>query len=247
MTACVVIPVLNEQEQLAESVLRVIDVLSSQWRGEYVVVIADNGSTDLTPQIAAQLAQRHAQVRNLRLEERGRGRALRAAWLSSNADVLAYLDVDLSTDLCHLTELLLTVTSREWDVAIGSRLHPQSIVKRSFKREILSRGYNKILRIVLGLKCKDAQCGFKAISRAAAQRLIPLIENGHWFFDTELLVLAQQNGFRVGEIPVIWVEDTDSRVKIVNTIAEDLWGVGRLAWRRFWPKRRELEQVADPK
>lgn len=232
MKACIVIPVLNEEEQLADSVAKVHAEMAASRPGSFSLVIADNGSTDATPQIAAELSSRFPEVRVLRLTERGRGGALRLAWQRSDADVLAYMDVDLSTDLAHLPELLGSVASGEYDLVIGSRLLPESQVKRSLKREILSRGYSGLLRTVLGLHIRDAQCGFKAISRSAADSLLPLVENNHWFFDTELLALAQWLGWRIRELPVRWVEDTGSRVQLLHTIGEDLGGLWRLRRQR---------------
>ena len=233
MNACIVIPVLNEEEQLVGSVGRVHEALKRCWGHDFSLVIADNGSTDATPHIAAELARQYLEVEVLRLDKRGRGGALRAAWLRSTAEVLAYMDVDLSTDLVHLPELLNAVASDHCDIVIGSRLLNNSQVERCFKREVLSRGYSGLLRAVLGLRVRDAQCGFKALSREAAQRLLPSIQNDNWFFDTELLAEAQWQGLRIHELPVHWVHDPDSRVKLLPTIAEDLGGLGRLWWRRM--------------
>jgi glycosyltransferase involved in cell wall biosynthesis len=224
--------VLNEEEQLADSVSRLHDAMIRHCGGCFSLVIADNGSTDDTPKIAARLVLEYPQVELLRLDQRGRGGALRTAWLHSTADVLAYMDVDLSTDIAHLPELLGAVLSGKCDVAIGSRLLPESQIRRSFKREVLSRGYSGLLRTVLGLQVRDAQCGFKALSRDAARRLLPLVQNNHWFFDTELLAHAQWQGLRISELPVRWVHDPGSRVRLLPTIAEDLLGIGRLWLRR---------------
>lgn len=245
MNACIVIPVLNEELQLADSVGRVHKAMARVWGGSFSIVIADNGSTDSTARIASDLALKYHRVELLRLEQRGRGGALRKAWLSSTAEVLAYMDVDLSTDIAHLPELLGPIVSGDCDVAIGSRLLPHSRVERNLKREILSRGYSSLLRGILGLRIHDAQCGFKALSRRAAQLLLPQVQNEHWFFDTELLAHAQWAGLQVIELPVRWVHDPDSRVRILPTIAEDLRGLARL-WlhRRRAGKAEHLRPIA---
>jgi glycosyltransferase involved in cell wall biosynthesis len=228
MKACVVIPALNEEDQLEFSARRLLQAMHVSWEGAFELVIADNGSTDATAQIAARLAEDFCEIKLKHISERGRGGALRAAWMESEADILAYMDVDLSTDLAHLTELLNSIASGNYDVAIGSRLLSQSQVSRGLIREVLSRGYNQLLRLSLNLQAHDAQCGFKAISKTAALRLLPLIKDNNWFFDTELLVYAQQEGFRVKEFPVRWTDDPDSRVKILRTVFEDVAGIWRL-------------------
>jgi glycosyltransferase involved in cell wall biosynthesis len=225
----VVIPVHNEQGVLTASIRRLHDYLSAalpllRWR----IVIADNGSTDETLRIAMALAEDLPDVELLALTEKGRGRALRAAWERSEADVVCYMDADLSTDLRALPPLLAPLLSGHSDVAIGTRLSPGSRVVRGRKREFISRGYNRLLHTVLGARFSDAQCGFKAIRTAAARRLVPAVRDDGWFFDTELLVVAQSQGMRIYEVPVDWVDDPDSRVDIVRTALEDLRGIARL-------------------
>jgi len=168
------------------------------------------------------------QLRVLRLEQAGRGRALKGAWFTSEAEVLSYMDIDLSTDLRHLPELIGTVAEGRADVAVGSRLLPESRTTRGWKRELISRTYNRMLQAGLGLGVRDAQCGFKAISRQAAQALLPQVRDTGFFFDTELLVLAQRGGWRVRELPVRWVDDPDSRVRLWRTIREDLKWIWRM-------------------
>jgi glycosyltransferase involved in cell wall biosynthesis len=164
----------------------------------------------------------------MRLAQPGRGRALKASWSASQADVVAYMDIDLSTDLVHLPALVEAVTRGGNDLAVGSRLAPGAQVIRSRQRELLSRVYNRLVHAALGLRVHDAQCGFKAMSRTAARALLPEVEDPGWFFDTELLVLAQRRGLRIAEIPVRWVEDSDSRVRLLSTIVGDLRGIWRL-------------------
>jgi glycosyltransferase involved in cell wall biosynthesis len=224
----VVIPVHNEERALRGSVNRLHRRLVDDVDVPFRLTIADNASTDRTAEIARSLASELAGVRYLRIEQKGRGRALRAAWSASDAEVLAYMDVDLSTDLVHLPALLDPLLAEEADIAIGSRLAPGAQVVRGLKRTVISRSYNALLGVVLGAGFSDAQCGFKAARREAIRALLPLIEDEGWFFDTELLYLAQRNAFSIHEVPVRWVDDTDSRVQIARTVLEDLKGIARL-------------------
>jgi putative flippase GtrA len=223
----VVIPVFNEEVQLAASVERVLEHLATMpWSSR--VTIADNASTDQTALIARRLAHTHPEVSVVHLAEKGRGRALRRVWSSSESDVLVYMDVDLSTDLAALLPLVAPLVSGHSDLAIGSRLSRTSRVERGLKRELISRSYNLLLRNTLRAKFSDAQCGFKAIRRDAARELLPLVEDNAWFFDTELLVVAERAGLRIHEVPVDWVDDPDSTVDLVRTAMDDLRGMARL-------------------
>ena len=224
----VVVPVYNEQTDLEPCVRRLHGYLTESFPYPFQITIADNASTDATPAVAARLAAELPHVGVVRLAEKGRGRALRAVWSASPAAVLAYMDVDLSTDLAALLPLVAPLITGHSDLAIGSRLSRGSRVVRGAKREFISRCYNLILRGTLAAKFTDAQCGFKAIRRDVAVRLLPLVEDTGWFFDTELLVLAQRAGLRIHEVPVDWVDDPDSRVDIVATAVADLKGVWRL-------------------
>src|SRR5205814_1241594 len=183
---------------------------------------------DATWPIAEYLAAELPNVRAIHLDAKGRGRALRTAWLSSEAAIVAYMDVDLSTDLDALLPLVAPLMSGHSDVAIGSRLARGARVRRGPKRELISRAYNFLLHIGLGAQFSDAQCGFKAITAVAARRLIPAVQDQAWFFDTELLVLAQRAGMRIHEVPVDWTDDPDSRVDIAKTAVDDLRGILRL-------------------
>jgi glycosyltransferase involved in cell wall biosynthesis/putative flippase GtrA len=223
----VVIPVFNEEAQLAASVERVLEHLATMpW--SYRVTIADNASTDQTALIARRLSHSHPEVRVVHLAEKGRGRALKRVWSDSESDVLVYMDVDLSTDLAALLPLVAPLVSGHSDLAIGSRLSRHSRVTRGARRELISRSYNLILRRALRARFSDAQCGFKAVRREAARELLPLVEDNSWFFDTELLVVAERAGLRIHEVPVDWVDDPDSSVDIVRTALDDLRGVARL-------------------
>ena len=224
----IVVPVHNEQAILARSIRRLHDHLCEAMPLRWRIIIADNASTDETPRIAAALAADLPGVDLLALAQKGRGRALRAAWLASEAEVVCYMDVDLSTDLRALLPLVAPLVSGHSDIAIGTRLHRGSQVVRGARRELISRSYNGLLRITLGARFSDAQCGFKAMRASAARRLLPCVRDEAWFFDTELLMLAQREGLRIHEVPVDWVDDPDSRVDIVRTALEDLRGIGRL-------------------
>ena len=226
----VVVPVYNEQAALEDSIRRLHGFLTASFPFTWRIVIADNASTDGTPFIAAALADELHGVTHLRLERKGRGLALREAWSRSDARVVSYMDVDLSTDLRGLLPLVAPLLSGHSDVAIGSRLARGAEVVRGPKRELISRAYNTILHAALRVRFTDAQCGFKAITRGAAAQLLPQIRDDGWFFDTELLVLAGRDGLRIHEVPVDWVDDPDSRVDIVPTAIEDLKGVARLAF-----------------
>ncbi len=225
----VVVPVHNEEGDLEACVRRLAVHLRGQVPYAFRITIADNASTDGTLLLARRLAGEIPEVRVVHLELKGRGRALRQVWSASDAQVLAYMDVDLSTDLAALLPLVAPLISGHSDVAIGTRLARGSRVVRGPKRELISRTYNLIVRGALGAHFTDAQCGFKALRREVAQRLLPLVEDTGWFFDTELLVLAERAGLRIHEVPVDWVDDPDSRVDVVATASADLRGVVRLA------------------
>ena len=224
----VVVPVYNEEHDLEPCVRRLCGYLDQHFPYRYRVTIADNASVDDTPGIARALAAELPQVTSVRLDRKGRGRALNSVWSASDARVLAYMDVDLSTDLNALLPLVAPLISGHSDLAIGSRLHRGSRVVRGPKREFISRCYNLILRASLAASFSDAQCGFKAIRADISRHLLPLVEDTGWFFDTELLVLAQRTGLRIHEVPVDWVDDPDSTVHIVSTAIADLKGVWRL-------------------
>ncbi|MEU9827398.1 bifunctional glycosyltransferase family 2/GtrA family protein [Micromonospora chersina] len=224
----VVVPVHNEEADLAPCVRRLHAHLTAHFPYPFRITVADNASVDGTLAVAEALAAELPEVGVLHLDAKGRGRALRAAWSGSPAPVLAYMDVDLSTDLAALLPLVAPLISGHSDLAIGTRLARTSRVVRGAKREVISRGYNLLLRGTLAVRFSDAQCGFKAIRADVAAGLLPLVQDTGWFFDTELLVLAQRSGLRIHEVPVDWVDDPDSRVDIVATAMADLRGIGRL-------------------
>lgn len=223
-----VIPCLNEAHVLERSVETVRDFLGRTFPYRWGVLIADNGSTDGTREIAQRLSEKYDEVSAVSLDQRGRGRALRRAWTHSDADVVAYTDVDLSTELEALEKMCRAIVEDGYDLAIGSRLMRESDIVRGFKRDFISRCYNLFIRLVLFTRFSDAQCGFKAVSRRVVNEIIPQVEDEAWFFDTELLVLGEKEGYRIKDVPVRWIDDEDSRVKIASTAWEDIKGVLRL-------------------
>ena len=231
--ADIVIPVYNEQEQLVESVLRLMSHLASSqiegWAYTWQIVIADNASTDDTWPIASRLAAQYPdRVRAVRIAAKGRGRALKLAWGESLAKIVAYMDVDLSTDIAQTGVLIGSLLYGGADVSFGCRLFDESQVVRSTKREFISRTYNGMLRVLLGAAFHDAQCGFKAMTAPAARHLLPYVQDNEWFFDTELLLLAQATNMRMYEFPVHWIEDPGTTVNIPDTVAKDLKGMWRM-------------------
>jgi glycosyltransferase involved in cell wall biosynthesis len=237
-TVDVVLPVYNEEHVLERSVRALhvycTDNLNHEWR----IVIADNGSRDETFAIAQRLEEELANVVAKHIPEAGRGRALTGAWLASEADVLAYMDIDLSTDLDAFPRLVNAVAVEGHDVAAGTRLGPGTETTRSLKREVLSRGFVFLINLLFATRLRDTQCGFKAIRRECASALLPLIQDTGWFWDTELLLLAAKGGWKVTFVPVRWLEDRDSRVKVASTVWRDLKGLARM--RRFdWSRARK--------
>jgi glycosyltransferase involved in cell wall biosynthesis len=224
----IVIPVHNEQQVLEANVRKLHSHLRREFAFTFQITIADNASADATLMVAHRLARVLPEVTVLHLDRKGRGRALRAAWSRSQADVVAYMDVDLSTDLAALEELLLPLLQVQGDITIGSRLAPGARVTRGVRRELISRAYNLLLHLFLRVGFSDAQCGFKAARREVIDALLDDVEDESWFFDTELLYLAQRRKFAIREVPVRWVEDDDSRVDILATAREDLRGIMRL-------------------
>lgn len=231
-----VIPTLNEAHTLERSVEKIRHYLHHEFPYPARILVADNGSHDGTGELADRLSTKFEDVRCLKLNQRGRGRALREAWSNSDADIVAYTDVDISTELPALEKICRAMHEDGYHLGTGSRLLPASKVTRGLKREFISRSYNLLIKLILGTRFSDAQCGFKAISREVANKVIPQIEDNGWFFDTELLVLAEKQGFKIKDVPVEWIDDDDSRVKILSTAWDDILGVLRV--RRFlWSKR----------
>lgn len=238
----IVIPVYNEEDALERSVNELRGYLEQHLPYRWNIVVADNASSDRTREIAERLSE-DSHVRVIRLDEKGRGRALRQAWLTSSADVVSYMDVDLSTNLKSFLPLIAPIITGHSDVAIGSRLLKSAVVQRQRKREVISRIYNLMIKMLFRNRFSDAQCGFKALSREAAHNLLPFVENQSWFFDTELLLLAEERGLRIYEVPVLWIEDLDSRVNITRTALEDVRGLMRVRKQR-WSRRLGAHEKA---
>lgn len=241
----IVIPVYNEEAQLETSVECLRAYLGTSFPYAWRITIADNASTDGTRAVAEQLVERYTDVRAVHLPLKGRGRALQQTWLTSDADIVAYMDVDLSTGLEGFLPLVAPLIARQSDVAIGTRLAHTSRVTRGVKRELISRGYNMLIKLLFWQHFSDAQCGFKAMRTSVARQLLPLVTDRTWFWDTEMLLLAEHNGLRISEVAVRWVDDPDSRVNLAPTIC-DLKGLARMR-RLFWQDGGYIAHREQPK
>ena len=236
-TVDIVVPVYNEEKILEKSISTLTDFLKKNFKHDWQIIIADNASIDKTLEIANNLSKKYKKVKVLHLDQKGRGRALRAAWTQSKADSVSYMDVDLSTDLTFFP-LMVDSLLQGYDVATGSRLMKGAEIKRSLKREILSRGYNVLVRLILGVNYKDSQCGFKAVTREIVDKIVPEVKDNAWFFDSELLFRAHKRGYKIKEIPVKWIEDEDSRVKIVNTVTNYLKSIAVLRLEYMFKRKK---------
>ena len=232
----VTVPVYNEERILERNVRKLHKYLTGNLPFRFVITIADNASTDATFAIAQRMHVELPGVRAVHLDRKGRGNALRHVWGSSNADIVSYMDCDLSTGLDAFLPLIAPLLSGHSDLAIGTRLARGAKVVRGPKRDFLSRSYNLLLRTVLSARFSDAQCGFKAARADVIKSLLPSVEDDGWFFDTELLMRAQRKGLRIYEVPVTWTDDPDSKVEIIRTALADLRGVARLQFGS--PRRR---------
>ncbi|MBI2611186.1 glycosyltransferase family 2 protein [Candidatus Gottesmanbacteria bacterium] len=241
----IVIPIYNEEKELEENIKKLHSFLEKKIKNyNWQITIVDNASTDKSLAIAQKLGKTLKNTKTMHLPQKGRGRAVKAAWEKSNAEILAYMDVDLSTDLNNFPTLLETLTNG-YDIAIGSRLLSQSHVeKRPVKREVLSRGYNIIIKLFFGVHFSDAQCGFKAVTHNVVKKLIPHIKDNGWFFDSELLIVGEKTGFRIAELPVVWVDNPGSTVRVLKTVYGDLKGLTRLFIDRPWEKIKSKELIS---
>jgi len=224
----IVIPVYNEERTLERSVDTLLRFLRERFPYRWRIVVADNASVDTTLEIAKRLSSQYPEVTHLHLDQKGRGRALRRAWLESDANIVSYMDVDLSTDLEAFLPLIDGLVHKGHHVAIGSRLKKGAQVERQPRREIISRCYNILIKLMFRNRFSDAQCGFKALTREAVADLVPIVKDQGWFFDSELLLRAEQRGYQIFEVPVAWVDDPDSRVNIAQTAWGDLKGLFRV-------------------
>ena len=233
----VVIPIYNEELELQESILKLKSFLAKNLAEyDWSIIIADNASTDNSKKIALNLAKSDKRITYLHLDLKGRGRAVKKAWSTSSADLLVYMDVDLSTDLKSLPNLLSSLI-RGYDIAIGSRLISKSkVINRPIKREILSRCYNILIKFLFRVKFSDAQCGFKAVTKNVAKKLLPDVKDNAWFFDSELLIIGEKKGYKIYEEPVLWIDNPGSTVRVMKTVYGDLEGLWRLFWNRPWRK-----------
>jgi len=237
----VTIPVYNEERALPRSIPILHQFLREHCSNlDWEIVIADNASVDKTLEIAKQLSTQFDRVTYVHLDQKGRGRALKKVWMGSYADILSYMDVDLSTNLESFPLLIDAVVSEGYDIAIGSRLMKGANTTRSFKREFISRSYNMLVKAMFFTKFSDAQCGFKALTQRVVQEIVPYCEDNGWFFDSELLIIAERLGYRIKDVPVKWIEDLDTRVKIVQTAIDDIKGLMRVRrnlWKRVYERR----------
>lgn len=236
-TLNITIPVYNEESALPKSIDKLYDFLSEKMKDyDWHIVIVDNASTDDTMKVGKELIKKYSRVKVIHLSQKGRGRAVKKTWQDSGADICSYMDVDLSTDLNHFRSLI-TSLSNGYDIAIGSRLARGAHVQgRTLKREIMSRCYNILIKILFWTKFSDAQCGFKAVNRRVVENLIPIIQDNEWFFDSELLIVGEKIGYKIFEVPVTWVDDLGTTVKIVRTAGGDLQGLLRLFLTEPWKK-----------
>jgi len=239
LSVTIVIPVYNEEVELHERIETLVayckaNVTSFDWE----IVIADNASTDATLKIAQTLAKKYSQVYALHMDQKGRGRAVKYAWMQSKSDILAYMDVDLSTDLRHLLPLLQSLT-RGYDIAIGTRnAFGSRVYGRNWLRTITSKGYISLIKLLFWVRFTDAQCGFKAVTSEVVKNIIPHIKDNEWFFDTEFLIFAEKSRLRIYEEPVTWVDNPGSTVRVLKTAQGDLRGLKRLFFTRPWKKQK---------
>lgn len=224
-----VIPIYNEEKIIENTVRETIKYLNENTKYSYILVVADNASTDSSPEIVKNLQKEIPFLEYVRLPKKGRGLALHTVWKDFNAEVVAYMDADLSSPLTSLPNIIDPILNNESDVTFGSRLLPPGqAINRKGKRELTSQGYNFLLQFILGATFKDAQCGFKAISKEKFNQVEEEIKNQNWFYDTELLLISQYKGLRLKEVPITWVDDPDSSVKVFKTIVENLKEMGRV-------------------
>lgn len=237
----IAIPVFNEEKELDKNITTLFNFCKSNLKAySWHITIADNASTDNTPIIAAMLSKKYLQVSHFRLEQRGRGRAVKRVWSQSISDFCAYMDLDLSTDLMHLPNLI-TALKKGFDVAIGSRLLKGSRVEgRTLLREITSRALNFFfIQFFFHTHFTDAQCGFKAVRRRVVEDLLPKIKDNEWFFDGEFLIVAEKMGYKIYEEPVHWVDNPGSTVRLISTIVGDLKVISRLLLTRPWNNKKK--------
>jgi glycosyltransferase involved in cell wall biosynthesis len=234
-TVTIAIPVYNEEQELATSIATLTNYLAEHFSDfDWRIVVADNASTDATLAIGRQLAKKNPKVSVIHLDQKGRGRAVKRVWQQADSDVVAYMDVDLSSDLKHFPPMVRALL-RGYDVAIGSRnAHGARVYGRNVLRNMTSKAYIALIKLIFWVHFSDAQCGFKAVTRRVVDEIIPHVRDDEWFFDSELLLLAEKSGYRIYEEPVTWIDNPGSTVRVWKTAQGDLAGLWRLFLTRPW-------------
>ena len=230
VTVSVVLPAYNEADKLEGAVTKLSQALE-EYGCPYEIIIAEDGSTDGTAEHAEELAQKLSHVKHIHREKRlGRGTALNNAFRQSSGEVLVYMDLDLASDLKSLKPLVEAITVEGYDFATGSRMMAESKAERTFSRSLSSKTYNFLVRHMLGSKLRDHQCGFKAFKKEPLMQLIDTVEATHWFWDTEIMVRAYRQGFKVKEIPVEWKSGKGTKVNLFK----DSWSMFRQIMNLWW-------------
>jgi len=220
----ITLPCYNEERILKSNILRVFNFLKENVASDdWQIIIANNQSTDKTGQIGEELEKKFESIKHLEIFQKGKGVAIRESWQRFPADIYIFMDTDLATDLEALPRLIRAVKEEKFNVAIGSRFHPQSKVKRKLVRKIISFSYNLLRKILIGSKITDAPCGFKAVDKKIIQNILPQVKDEQWFFDSELVILAEKGGYKIKEIPIKWedIREKEDKSK-VNTISLSL-------------------------
>ncbi len=231
VTVSVVLPAYNEVDFLEPAITQISHALQESGYS-YEIIIAEDGSTDGTDKKAEELAQTAPCVRHIHRDQRqGRGVALNHAFKKADGDVLAYMDLDLATDLKYLKPLLDAITVEGYDFATGSRMLPESKAERTLQRSISSKTYNFLVRHMLGSNLHDHQCGFKAFRREPLLGLLDSVEARHWFWDTELMVRAHRGGYRIAEIAVEWHSGRATKVSLAKDSWDMFWQIVGLWWK----------------
>ena len=240
------LPIYNEEEQLESSMRTVFDYATKNlseydWR----VHVGDNASKDKSKEIYTKLHNENPTRFTFRtLDKKGRGLNLRDSWLKEEYDIAIYMDVDLSSDINAVKNMVDQIRDRKADLSVGSRLLPASkVIGRKLLREITSRGYVFIIKTLASTKISDFQCGFKAISKELALKIVPEVEDNTWYFDTELILLTEKSGYKVYECPVRWTDDPGSTVKVWKTATDDLKGLYRTLKQKKWLRLAINEEV----
>ncbi|MFH0875070.1 MAG: glycosyltransferase [archaeon] len=224
----IVLPVYNEEELLEYNTLKLHTHLSSFFKDyNWKIIIAENGSNDQTFRIAKKLCKKYSNISCFHLKTKGRGFALRNAWTDSKADIVCYMDIDLSTDLSHLKDLISSVGAK-YTAATGSRLSNLSKVSRPIYRSFLSKSYNFLVRLILKTKIMDLGCGFKAAKRELIVPLFKSVKSNDWFFDAELFLLIEKKEYSIKQIPVKWMHGAKSKVKLTSIISEYMKSIIRM-------------------